>query len=192
MYWYHLQLKRKDVLHMYLIAQQRMIDSFIHERRGKMNTEKTSGKKMIYLDGIRGLAAFIVVISHYIQVFYPAALNGNQQQAHFKWDIWYGHSPINLFYNGQLAVCLFFVLSGYVLSVKMFEKELDNETFQKLLHSSALRRVHSACRAGSGIRIASVSSNYNECLSSPRNLGNYLDGYENELLRLRYKYIYRY
>ncbi|NGM84290.1 acyltransferase [Paenibacillus sp. 7124] len=104
-----------------------------------MNKE-TFEKKLFYLDGVRGLAAFAVVISHYIQVFYPAALNGRQQQAHFKWDIWYGHSPINLFYNGQFAVCLFFVLSGYVLSVKMFENELDNETFLKLLHSSALRR----------------------------------------------------
>ncbi|WP_223067990.1 acyltransferase family protein [Paenibacillus caui] len=104
-----------------------------------MNKE-TFEKKLFYLDGVRGLAAFAVVISHYIQVFYPAALNGRPQQAHFKWDIWYGHSPINLFYNGQFAVCLFFVLSGYVLSVKMFENELDSETFLKLLHSSALRR----------------------------------------------------
>lgn len=104
-----------------------------------MNQE-TSQKKLFYLDGIRGLAAFAVVISHYIQVFYPAALNGSSQQAHFKWDTCYGHSPINLFYNGQFAVCLFFVLSGYVLSVKMFEKDLDCETFQKLLHSSAIRR----------------------------------------------------
>lgn len=99
-----------------------------------------NSKKLFYLDGIRGLAALAVVISHYIQVFYPAALNGSNQQAHFKWDIWYGHSPINLFYNGQFAVCLFFVLSGYVLSVKMFEKDLDSETFQRLLQSSALRR----------------------------------------------------
>lgn len=102
--------------------------------------EETSEKKLFYLDGLRGLAAVAVVISHYIQVFYPAALNGRAQQAHFEWDIWYGHSPINLFYNGQFAVCLFFVLSGYVLSVKMFEKEIDRETFQKLLRSSAIRR----------------------------------------------------
>lgn len=99
-----------------------------------------SNTKLHYLDGIRGLAAFAVVIAHYIQVFYPAALNGNPQQAHFTWDIWYGRSPINLFYNGQFAVCLFFVLSGYVLSVKMFQPELDRETFGQLLHSSARRR----------------------------------------------------
>lgn len=102
--------------------------------------QKISESKLLYLDGIRGLAACIVVVSHYIQVFYPAALSGKLQQAHFKWDIWYGHSPINLFYNGQFAVCLFFVLSGYVLSVKMFDKKLDNDTFHKLLYSSAIRR----------------------------------------------------
>ncbi|ASS66940.2 MULTISPECIES: acyltransferase [unclassified Paenibacillus] len=103
-----------------------------------MNKE-ISETKRLYLDGIRGLAAFAVVVSHYIQVFYPAALNGKPQQAHFEWDVWYGHSPINLFFNGQFAVCLFFVLSGYVLSVKMVE-EIDSETFLKMLQSSAIRR----------------------------------------------------
>ncbi|MDU0329916.1 acyltransferase [Paenibacillus sp. 3LSP] len=105
----------------------------------KLNDNMREGK-LLYLDGIRGLAAFVVVISHYIQVFYPAALNGNPQQAHWKWDTWYGHSPINLFYNGQFAVCMFFVLSGYVLSVKIFEKRLDSETFHHSLQSSAIRR----------------------------------------------------
>lgn len=102
--------------------------------------EEIPKKKLLYLDGIRGLAAFSVVISHYIQVFYPAALNGRSQQAHSKWDIWYGHSPINLFYNGQFAVCLFFVLSGYVLSVNLFKKEHDNDTLLRLVSSSAIRR----------------------------------------------------
>lgn len=101
---------------------------------------ETTKEKLLYLDGLRGIAAFIVVISHYMQVFYPATLNGNPQQAHWKWDIWYGQSPINLFYNGQFAVCMFFVLSGYVLSVKMFDKQLDSEAFQNSLHSSAIRR----------------------------------------------------
>ncbi|WP_127576441.1 acyltransferase family protein [Paenibacillus barengoltzii] len=105
----------------------------------KLNDNMREGK-LLYLDGIRGLAAFVVVISHYIQVFYPAALNGNPQQAHWKWDTWYGHSPINLFYNGQFAVCMFFVLSGYVLSVKIFQKRLDRETFYYSLQSSAIRR----------------------------------------------------
>ena len=66
-----------------------------------MNEEQSREKKLLYLDGIRELAAFAVVISHYIQVFYPAALNGKPQQSHFKWDIWYGHSPINLFFKAQ-------------------------------------------------------------------------------------------
>lgn len=73
--------------------------------------EEQSKKKLLYLDGIRELAAFAVVISHYIQVFYPAALNGKPQQSHFKWDIWYGHSPINLFFNGQFAVFLHDIFS---------------------------------------------------------------------------------
>lgn len=116
-------------------------DVFYEERTFSIIMKAQAPKrKLIYLDGIRGLAAFAVVISHYIQVFYPAALNGRLEQAHSKWDTWYGYSPVNLFYNGQFAVCLFFVLSGYVLSVKMFEQDHDRDALQKLLHSSAIRR----------------------------------------------------
>ncbi|MGN7454086.1 acyltransferase family protein [Paenibacillus pasadenensis] len=96
--------------------------------------------KLVYLDGLRGLAAFAVVISHYMQVFYPAALSGNPQQAHSQWDVGYGQTPLNLFYNGQFAVCLFFVLSGYVLSVRFFKRQLDPEAFLQSLQSSAVRR----------------------------------------------------
>ncbi len=43
--------------------------------------------------------------------------------------------PINVFWNGNLAVCIFFVLSGFVLSYK-FLKSRD----QEILYSSAFRR----------------------------------------------------
>lgn len=99
-----------------------------------------SSEKFTYLDGVRGLAAFAVVISHYMQLFYPAALSGDATQSHFKWDYLLSNTPLNLFYNGQFSVCLFFVLSGYVLSVKMFKSKLEDNVIRKLMTSSAMRR----------------------------------------------------
>lgn len=79
-------------------------------------------QKLKYLDGLRGLAALIVVISHFVVAFYPSLYNGSIDSVHTQknLELWISKSPINLFYNGNFAVCVFFVLSGYVLSYKFF------------------------------------------------------------------------
>jgi peptidoglycan/LPS O-acetylase OafA/YrhL len=67
-------------------------------------------KKDIALEAIRGGAALVVVVWHVCVAFFPYSLNG-----------WWQGSPLNLFMNGQSAVQLFFVLSGYVLTRRYFE-----------------------------------------------------------------------
>jgi len=67
-------------------------------------------KKDIVLEAIRGGAALVVVVWHVCVGFFPYSLNG-----------WWQGSPLNLFMNGQSAVQLFFVLSGYVLTRRYFE-----------------------------------------------------------------------
>lgn len=78
-------------------------------------------KKITYLDGLRGIAAFIVVISHFIQIYYPALFTMNTLQIHNDVEFYIGTSPLNVFYNGNFSVCIFFVLSGFVLSYKYFQ-----------------------------------------------------------------------
>ena len=72
-------------------------------------------KKLAYLEGLRGVAALIVVFHHLVLLFYPALNYGNGTNATLNII---AVSPLNIFYNGDFAVCLFFVLSGYVLSYK--------------------------------------------------------------------------
>ncbi len=75
--------------------------------------------KLRYLEGIRGLAAIIVVLHHYILAFYPAFNFGDANQAHIgngKIELLFAQTPLNIIYNGGFAVCIFFILSGYVLS----------------------------------------------------------------------------
>lgn len=75
--------------------------------------------KLKYIEGIRGLAAFIVVFHHYTLAFYPALNYGENNQTHFgngNIELLIARSPLNLLYNGGFAVCIFFILSGYVLS----------------------------------------------------------------------------
>jgi peptidoglycan/LPS O-acetylase OafA/YrhL len=76
--------------------------------------------KLGYVEGMRGCAALMVVAHHCGQMFLPALF----------WPTWHqwgvgeieiATSPANILINGQFAVCLFFVLSGYVLSRRFME-----------------------------------------------------------------------
>ncbi|AYB41917.1 acyltransferase family protein [Paenibacillus lautus] len=84
-------------------------------------------KKLEYLEGLRGVAALIVVIAHFGQFFYNRQLFIEQSLI--------SATPLNLIYNGNFAVCIFFILSGYVLSRRYFL-----ERNQALLTSGAIRR----------------------------------------------------
>ncbi|MFS0837544.1 acyltransferase family protein [Paenibacillus sp. 1P03SA] len=79
-----------------------------------------TGPKITYLDGLRGAAALVVVLAHYLQVFLPSMFEARAQVSHFAFDQWIPRTPLNLFFNGNFAVCLFFVLSGFVLSFRFF------------------------------------------------------------------------
>lgn len=94
-------------------------------------------KKISYLDGLRGLAAFVVVIHHFLLAFYPATYNADMGEIHTRnaYEVIMAKSPLNLLINGNFAVCIFFILSGYVLTQKYF-KTKDIE----VIVSSACRR----------------------------------------------------
>lgn len=95
------------------------------------------GKKISYLDGLRGVAAFIVVFHHFILAFYPALFFGSSAIDHLRSGeaLFMSGSVFNILYNGNFAVCIFFVLSGFVLSHK-FLLQKDHS----ILTESAVKR----------------------------------------------------
>jgi peptidoglycan/LPS O-acetylase OafA/YrhL len=76
--------------------------------------------KFRYLDGLRGLAALIVVIDHFAISFFPAATDGSVHTTHGALESVVQSTPLHLLVSGNFSVCIFFVLSGFVLSAKFF------------------------------------------------------------------------
>ena len=97
--------------------------------------QKTTNK-VAYLDGIRGMAALSVFLHHYLLVFYSAYYTADPATSHLHGlEITYGRSVLSVLSGGYFPVCVFFVLSGYVLSRKYF---ISNQS--EVLVSGAYRR----------------------------------------------------
>ncbi len=70
-----------------------------------------------HLDGLRGIAALIVVVTHSLSAFQPAVVFG-QPAGVGSWLCL--RTPLALCTNGFGAVAVFFLLSGFVLTKKYF------------------------------------------------------------------------
>jgi peptidoglycan/LPS O-acetylase OafA/YrhL len=93
-----------------------------------------------YLDGLRGLAALIVFLHHFILDWFPSlragygSYNGNYHVLQFP--------VIRIFYSGRGMVAVFFIISGYVLSIKSLRlmRQLQFSELLDSLASSMFRR----------------------------------------------------
>lgn len=73
------------------------------------------------LEAIRGLACLMVVALHAFGMFLPGLIDGEGA----GWQVAVRGSPLRLLYDGELAVFLFFVLSGRVLAAP-FRRDIAN------------------------------------------------------------------
>ncbi|KRE76479.1 MULTISPECIES: acyltransferase family protein [Micrococcaceae] len=71
------------------------------------------------LDGLRGIAACVVLIHHCCLVSpeLAEAVDSNGRGTFEPWTWWTVFSPLHLFWAGQEAVFVFFILSGFVLTL---------------------------------------------------------------------------
>jgi peptidoglycan/LPS O-acetylase OafA/YrhL len=72
--------------------------------------------RVSYLDGLRGVAACMVFFGHLILAVFPGMVTFERHQLHSSAEIALGVSPLSWLWKGSFAVCIFFVLSGYVLA----------------------------------------------------------------------------
>ena len=82
----------------------------------------SENKRLKSIEGLRGICAIVVVISHFVVAFYPAAYWGNSSMSHINngMDVKMSQSPFSIFYAGNLAVCIFFVICGFGITISYF------------------------------------------------------------------------
>lgn len=100
-------------------------------------------RKTAFLDGLRGLAAFLVYLSHHVSWFYGPE-DVIQHGYGYSGAKYFATLPFVriLFTGGNAAVAIFFILSGYVLSKSPLRKLHDgafHECYRSLL-SAIVRR----------------------------------------------------
>lgn len=84
-------------------------------------------RKDISADGLRGLAAVNVLLCHLFLAFIPGGFafiypdTTTPDAMRGVVDHVIAFQPLSVLWNGQFAVCIFFVLSGYVLTKSFFE-----------------------------------------------------------------------
>lgn len=72
---------------------------------------RPSASRLTQLDGVRGWASLTVFLSHIVGTSWPDLTSNVPSCQH-----WIARTPVHLFYDGALAVQVFFVLSGFVIA----------------------------------------------------------------------------
>jgi peptidoglycan/LPS O-acetylase OafA/YrhL len=92
-------------------------------------------KRLTQLDGLRGIAALVVVVFHLSLIAQPFL------DTHSTGDAWWwiSETPLRLATDGTQAVLLFFVLSGLVVALPALRQGFQNFSWKKYFGSRFLR-----------------------------------------------------
>lgn len=85
-------------------------------------------KRLEFIEGYKGFACFCVMMSHFIAAFCNVWITALPERTHngSKFELLIGKTPLNLIYNGNFGVRVFFITSGFVLSYAFFRNGNEN------------------------------------------------------------------
>lgn len=97
----------------------------VHDRQRMEQKTSYPSQRLAYLDGLRGVAACMVLFGHLVRIVWPSLLTAETYPvATLAWQRTLAASPLSVLWDGRLAVDIFFVLSGYVLTAAVTERPM--------------------------------------------------------------------
>jgi peptidoglycan/LPS O-acetylase OafA/YrhL len=111
------------------------------KKRVEKRASVVKENRFMELEGLRGIAAVIVVIFHFLVLFYPVlfySVGALAPVQHFRLEENIHGTPLLAFLSGTFSVAVFFVLSGFVLSVGFFSSK-DSQIIKRLAAKRYLR-----------------------------------------------------
>ncbi|KAM0295519.1 hypothetical protein ACHAO9_000600 [Fusarium lateritium] len=115
------------------------VPSYLQGRHAREQIRPAKLAPTAYLDGMRGVAALVVLFCHFFYQAFVIAKGWGCDDAHYnilKLPI------LRLWYQGPPAVCLFFVISGYALSYRPLKliRSRNLQDFSTTMSSLVFRR----------------------------------------------------
>lgn len=84
--------------------------------------------------GMKGMAAFIVMLSHYTIAFFPAVWNAEYQFEHVQHVEKFIHrTPLYFFVNGSLMVNVFWCISGFLIGYAWYQNKSTQVLKRRIL-----------------------------------------------------------
>lgn len=86
-------------------------------------------QRIEWIEGVRGIACILIVIHHFLLAFYADSYYGKAVSGNWgdKFSIWWSQSPVSVMTNGNFWVCVFILISAFVLSLQIFQKDKFEE-----------------------------------------------------------------
>ncbi|KFC86003.1 acyltransferase [Hafnia alvei] len=113
--------------------------------------------KLKSVEGIRGLACLMVLLSHLMLMTFPYLQSGIDKDASFHVEKLLYNLPIGFIYSGSAAVYIFFTLSGFILTYAITKNDNIQESALKMLSSRYFRLM---IPSGISILICYLMANY--------------------------------
>jgi peptidoglycan/LPS O-acetylase OafA/YrhL len=85
------------------------------EPKSSAQQSEKPDERLTYLDGVRGIAAAIILLSHSLSAWLPALAFGATDRR-VPYLVPFAHTPLAIFWSGDMAVMVFFVISGFLLA----------------------------------------------------------------------------
>lgn len=85
-------------------------------------------ERISWIDGLRGIACIGVFIYHFVRYVFPATYSGQMDDVKVgEIETYFANSPFSIIINGNFFVCLFLIISAFVLSIQVAKANSKRE-----------------------------------------------------------------